>query len=158
MLCTAAGTAGARRRDKAGDAVQLAAAIHRQQVAGKLPPQHGVDRAAQVSVTGGHILLLAVAQKAEADFRVRQRRMQHGFGHERALARVLFEEFHAGGGVVKQVVDRDRRAYRARAGLDALRLAALDTITAGVLVGLGLCQHLDLGNAGNGRQRFAAEA
>ena len=36
MLRPAAGTAGTRRRDQASDVVQLAAAVHRQQVAGKL--------------------------------------------------------------------------------------------------------------------------
>ena len=56
--------------------VQLAAAVHGQQVAGKFTAQDRVDRTAQVAVAGGHILLLAVAQIAEADLRVGQRRVQ----------------------------------------------------------------------------------
>ena len=158
MLRAAAGAAGTRRRDQAGHTVQLAAAVHGQQVAGKLPAQDRVDRTAQVAVTGGHILLLAVAQIAEADLRVGQRRVQDGLGHKRALAGVLFQELHAGGRVVKQVTDRDRRADRARAGLHPTLLTAFDAVAAGVLVGLGAGQHLDAGDAGNGGKCLAAEA
>ena len=43
-------------------------------------------------------------------------------------------------------------------GPHTLGLAALDAVAAGILVGFGLGQHLDLGNAGNRRQRLAAEA
>ena len=84
--------------------------------------------------------------------------MQHRLGHEGAFAGVLLQKFHTGGGVVKQVVDRDGRAHRASTRLHTLGLAALDAVAAGILVGFGLGQHLDLGNAGNRRQRLAAEA
>ena len=158
MLRTAAGAAGTRRRDQAGHMVQLAAAVHGQQIAGKFTAQDRVDRTAQVAVAGGHILLLAVAQIAEADLRVGQRRVQDGLSHKRALAGVLFQKLHAGGRVVKQVTDRDGRADGARAGLHPTLLAAFDAVAAGVLVGLCAGQHLDAGNAGNGGKCLAAEA
>ena len=158
MLRAAAGAAGTRRRDQAGHMVQLAAAVHGQQVAGKFTAQDRVDRTAQVAVAGGHILLLAVAQIAEADLRVGQRRMQDGLSHKRALAGVLFQKLHAGGRVVKQVTDRDGRADGARTGLHPTLLAAFDAVAAGVLVGLCAGQHLDAGNAGNGGKCLAAEA
>ena len=158
MLRTAAGAAGTRRRDQAGHMVQLAAAVHGQQVAGKFTAQDRVDRTAQVAVAGGHILLLAVAQIAEADLRVGQCRVQDGLSHKRALAGVLFQKLHAGGRVVKQVTDRDGRADGARAGLHPTLLAAFDAVAAGVLVGLCAGQHLDAGNAGNGGKCLAAEA
>ena len=158
MLCPAAGAAGTGRRDQAGDFVQLTAAVHRQKVTGKLAPQHGVHGAAQVAVAGGQKLLLAVAQKAEADLRVGQCRVQNGLGHKGAFARVLFQELHAGGSVVEQFVDRDSRAHGARAGLHALRLAALNAVAAGILVSFGAGQNFDLGDTGDGCKRLAAEA
>ena len=158
MLCPAAGAAGTRRRDQTGDMVQFASAVHGQQVAGKLTAQHSIDSAAQIPVTGGHILLLAIPQEAEADLGVGQRRVQHCICHKGRLAGVLFKEFHPGGRVVEQVVDRDGRAYRPRARLDAQRLAALNAVAAGVLIGLGSGQHLDPGHAGDRGQCLAAEA
>ena len=158
MLCPAAGAAGTRRRDQTGDMVQFAPAVHGQQVAGKLTAQHGIDSAAQIPVTRGDILLLAIPQEAEADLGVGQRRVQHCIRHKGGLAGVLFEEFHPGGRVVEQVVDRDGRAYRPRTRLDAQRLAALNAVAAGVLIGLGSGQHLDPGHAGDRGQCLAAEA
>ena len=84
--------------------------------------------------------------------------MQNGLGHKGAFARILFQELHAGGGVVEQFIDRDGRAHGARAGLHTLRLAALNAVAAGVLVGFGAGQHFDLRHAGNGRKRLTAEA
>lgn len=52
MLCAAAGAAGARRRDQTCDMVKTAAAVDRQQVPGKFPPQHGVHRTAQIAIPG----------------------------------------------------------------------------------------------------------
>ena len=158
MLGTAAGAAGPGRRDQAGDLIQLTAAVHRQKVAGELAAQHRVDRAAQVSVAGGQELLLAVPQKAEADLRVGECGVQDGLRDEGSLAGVLFQELHAGGGVVEQVVDRDGRAHGARARLHALGLAALDAVAAGVLVRFGTGQHFHFSHAGDGRQGFAAES
>ena len=158
MLCPAAGAAGTGRRDQTGDMVQFTPAVHGQQVAGKLTAQHGIDSAAQIPVTGGHILLLAVPQEPKADLWVGQRCVQHCIRHKGSLAGVLFEEFHPGGRIVEQVVDRDRRAYRPRARLDAQRLAALNAVAAGVLIGLCSGQHLDPGHAGDRGQCLAAEA
>ena len=138
--------------------VQLAAAVHGQQVAGKFTAQDRVDRTAQVAVAGGHILLLAVAQIAEADLRVGQRRVQDGLSHKRALAGVLFQKLHAGGRVVKQVTDRDGRADGARAGLHPTLLAAFDAVAAGVLVRFGTGQHFHFSHAGDGRQGLTAES
>ena len=158
MLRTARRPAGARRGDKAGHFINAAIAIQRQQVAGKLPPQHRISSAAQLAVTGGHELLLAVPQKAECNFRVGQRFMQNDIRHKSSLTNVLFQELHAGGRIIEQIVHRYGGAARAGAGLHALGLAALNAIAAGVFVRFGAGQHLYPGHAGDGSKRFAAEA
>ena len=158
MLRTARRPAGARRGDKAGHFINAAIAIQRQQVAGKLPPQHRIGSAAQLAVTGGHELLLAVPQKAECNFRVGQRFMQNDIRHKSSLTDVLFQELHAGGRIIEQIVHRYGGAARAGAGLHALGLAALNAIAAGVFVRFGAGQHLYPGHAGDGSKRFAAEA
>ncbi len=78
--------------------------------------------------------------------------------HERALAGVLFQELHPGGGVVEQVPHGDGGAHRARARLHAQFLAALDAVAAGELVRLSAGEHLHPCHAGDGGQRFAPES
>ena len=158
ILRPAGGPAGPRRGDQAGQPVDAVAALHRQQVAGKLPPHRRVHCAEQPAVAGGDKLQLAFPLKPEGDLRVGKRRVQHHIRHKGALAGVLFQKFHAGGGVVEQVVDGDGGAHRAGARLHALGLAAGNAVKAGVLVRLGAGQHLHLGHAGNGGQRLAPKA
>ena len=158
VLRTAAGTAGARRRNKPRYTVQLVPAVHIQQVAGKFPPQHRVHGAAQAAVTGGDELLLAVLGKAEADFRVGECRVQHGFGNKGTLAGILFEELHPRRGVVKQVVDRNGRAHTARARLDALLLPARNAVDTGKLVVFGAGHDLHTRYTCNGGQCLPAKA
>ena len=158
MLRTARRPAGARRGNKAGHFINAAIAIQRQQVAGKLPPQHRIGSAAQLTIAGGHELLLAVPQKAECNFRVGQRFVQNDIRHKSSLTDVLFQELHAGGRIIEQIVHRYGGAARAGAGLHALGLAALNAIAAGVFVRFGAGQHLYPGHAGDGSKRFAAEA
>ena len=158
MLRTAGCPAGTRRGDKAGYFIHTAIAIQRQQVAGKFPPQHRIGSAAQLAVTGGHELLLAVPQKSECNFRVGQRFVQNDICNKRSLADVLFQELHAGRCVVEQIVHRYGGAARTGTGLHALGLAALNAVAAGVFVRFGAGQHLYPGHAGDGSKRFAAEA
>ena len=157
MLRAARTAAGARRGDEAGHLVDAALPLDRQQVAGKLPPKHGVGRAAQVAVAGGDKLLLAVLDEPEADFRVGERDVQHSLTDIAALARVLFQELHPGGGIIKQVVDRDCRAAAARAGLDFSAFPSFDAVKAGELILVGLGQQFHPGDACDGGKRFAAE-
>ena len=158
VLCAAAGTAGTRRRDKPRHTVQFVPAVHVQQIAGKFPPQHRVHGAAQAAVTGGDKLLLAVLGKAETDFRVGERRVQHGFGNKGPLAGILFEELHPRRGVVKQVVDRNGRTYAARARLDALFFPAGNAVNTGKLVVFGAGHDLHTRHACNGSQCLPAKA
>ena len=84
--------------------------------------------------------------------------MAHDVGHESTLAGILFEEFHPGRSIEKEVTDPDGGADASRTRLDGLLFPALDPVEGSALVGLGAGEHFDAGHAGDRGQRFAAEA
>ena len=158
VLHTPAGAAALGLGDEAPHPVDALPVVQLNEITAELPAQNGIGCTAQLAVTGGHELLLAVPQKAECNFRVGQRFMQNDICHKSSLTDVLFQELHAGGRIIEQIVHRYGGAARAGAGLHALGLAALNAIAAGVFVRFGAGQHLYPGHAGDGSKRFAAEA
>ena len=158
MLHTAAGAAALGRGDQAGNPVQPFLGVHLDKVTAELPPQHRVGSAAQLSIAGGDVLQLAVPDEFDTDLRVAERHMTHVICHKGALAGVLFEELHAGGGVVEQVLHPDGGAHSTGGRLPALLLTAGDAVAGGKLVHLGAGEQLYPRHAGNGSQCFTPEA
>ena len=158
MLHTATGAAALGRGDQTGDPVQPFLGVHLDEVAAELPPQHRIGGAAQLAIAGGDILQLALTDKFDADLRVAECHMTHVICHKGALAGVLFEELHAGGGVIEQILHPDGGAHSAGSRLPALLLAAGDAVAGGKLVYLGAGEQLYPCHAGNGSQCLAAEA
>ena len=157
MLHAAAGAAALGRGDQAGDPVQSFLGVHLDEVAAELPPQHRIGGAAQLAIAGGDVLQLAFPDEFDADLRVAERHMPYVICHKGALAGVLFEELHAGGGVVEQVLHPDGGAHGAGGRLPALLLAAGDAVAGGKLVHLGAGKQLYPRYAGNGSQCLAPE-
>ena len=158
MLHTAAGAAALGRGDQTTDPVQPFLGVHLDEVAAELPPQHRIGGAAQLTIAGGNVLQLAFPDELDTDLRVAECHMTHVICHKGALAGVLFEELHAGGGVVEQILYPDGGAHGAGGRLPALLLAAGDAVAGGKLVHLGASEQLYPRHAGNGSQCFAAEA
>ena len=158
MLHTAAGAAALGRGDQAGNPVQPFLEVHLDEVAAELPPQHRVGGAAQLTIAGGDILQLAFPDEFDADLRVTERHVPYVICHKGALAGVLFEELHAGGGVVEQILHPDGGAHSTGGRLPALLLAAGDAVAGGKLVHLGAGEQLYPRHAGNGSQCFTPEA
>ena len=158
MLHAATGAAALGRGDQAGDPVQPLLGVHLDEVAAELPPQHRVGGAAQLAIAGGDVLQLAFPDELDTDLRVAERHMTHVICHKGALAGVLFEELHAGGGVVEQVLHPDGGAHSTGGRLPALLLAAGDAVAGGKLVHLGAGEQLYPRYAGNGSQCFTPEA
>ena len=158
MLHTAAGAAALGRGDQAGNPVQPFLEVHLDEVAAELPPQHRVGGAAQLTIAGGDVLQLAFPDELDTDLRVAERHMTHVICHKGALAGVLFEELHAGGGVVEQVLHPDGGAHSTGGRLPALLLTAGDAVAGGKLVHLGAGEQLYPRHAGNGSQCFTPEA
>ena len=148
-LHAAAGPAGPGRCDKAGHPVAAALVLHRQKVLCKVPAKHGVDRALETAVSRRFVKLFSFADERNGHFRVGKGDAADRLAHERALAGVLFQELHPGGGVIEQVPHGDGGAHRARARLHAQFLAALDAVAAGELVRLGAGEHLHPCHTGN---------
>ena len=158
MLHTAAGAAAFGRGDQTTDPVQPFLGVHLDEVAAELPAKHRIGGAAQLTIAGGDILQLALPDEFDADLRVAECDMTYVICHKGALAGVLFEELHAGGGVVEQVLHPDGGAHGAGGRLPALLLAAGDAVAGGKLVHFGAGEQLYPRHAGNGSQCFAAEA
>ena len=158
ILHTAAGPAALGRGDEPPQAVQPAGAVHLDQIAAELPAQHRIGRAPQIPVAGGDILELALPHKTEADLGVAQSQAVDHVGHKGALAGVLFQEFHPGGGIEKEVPHPDGGAHGPGAGFGGVLLPALVAVEGGKLAGAGAGQQLDPGHAGDGGQRLAPEA
>ena len=158
ILCAAAGTAGARRRDQPVYAVSPDCVLGFHQITRKIAAQCRIGGAAQHPIAGGDKLLLALADKPKRNFRMRKRRVQHHIGHKCALAHILFQKFHAGRRVVKQIVHRNGGAHRARADLQPKLLAAFYAVHTGKLVLFGAGKHLYAGHAGNAGQCLAAKS
>ena len=78
-------------------------------------------------------------------------------GHEGALAGILFQKLHPGGGVIEEVPHPDGSADAAGTRLDGGSITALDAVDRGAFVRLGAGQHLHPRHAGNGSQCLAAE-
>ena len=158
ILHTAAGAAASGGSDQAADPVHPFRAVHRHQVPAELTSQHGIGRAAHISVPGGDILGLALPHEFEADLRIAEGQPGDHIRHKGTLARILFEEFHSGGGVVEQIPHPDGGAHSPGGRLGRLLLPALVAVEGGKLAGLGPGQQLHPGDAGNGGQCFAPEA
>ena len=158
MLHTAAGAAALGRGDQTGDPVQPFLRAHLDEVAAELPPQHRVGGAAQLAIAGGDILQLAFPDEFDADLRVAERHVPYVICHKGALAGVLFEELHASGGVVEQILHPDGGAHSAGGRLPALLLTAGDAVAGGKLVHLGAGEQLYPRHAGDGSQCFTPEA
>ena len=84
--------------------------------------------------------------------------MTHVICHKGALAGVLFEELHAGRGVVEQILHPDGGAHGTGARLTGELFSALDAVHRGKFVLLGTGGQLHPGHTGNGGQCLAAEA
>ena len=158
MLHTAAGAAALGRGDQTGDPVQSFLGVHLDEVAAELPSQYRIGGAAQLTIAGGDVLQLAFPDEFDADLRVAERHMTHVICHKGSLAGVLFEELHAGGGIVEQVLHPDGGAHSTGGRLPALLLAAGDAVAGGKLVHLGAGEQLYPRYAGNRGQCLAAEA
>ena len=157
MLHTAAGAAALGWGDQTTDPVQPFLGVHLDEVAAELPAKHRIGGAAQLTIAGGDILQLAFPDEFDADLRVAECHMTYVICHKGALAGVLFEELHAGGGVVEQVLHPDGGAHGAGGRLPALLLAAGDAVAGGKLVHLGAGEQLYPRHAGNGSQCLTPE-
>ena len=157
MLHTAAGAATLGWGDQAGNPVQPFLGVHLDKVTAELPPQHRVGGAAQLTIAGGDVLQLAFPDEFDADLRVAERHVPYVICHKGALAGVLFEELHAGGGVVEQILHPDGGAHSTGGRLPALLLAAGDAVAGGKLVRLGAGEQLYPRYAGNGSQCLTPE-
>ena len=154
MLHTSAGAAAFGRGNQTGDAVHALLIFQLNEVPAELPAQHGISRAAELAVTGGDILQFAFADELETHLGVAQGHMAHDVGHESTLAGILFEEFHPGRSIEKEVTDPDGGADASRTRLDGLLFPALDTVEGSALVDLGAGKHFDAGHAGDRGQRL----
>ena len=157
MLHTAAGAAALGWGDQTTDPVQPFLGVHLDEVAAELPAKHRIGGAAQLTIARGDILQLAFPDEFDADLRVAECHMTYVICHKGALAGVLFEELHAGGGVVEQVLHPDGGAHGAGGRLPALLLAAGDAVAGGKLVHLGAGEQLYPRHAGNGSQCLTPE-
>ena len=157
MLHAAAGAATLGGSDQTGDPVQTFLGVYLNEVAAELPPQHRIGGAAQLAIAGGNVLQLAFPDELDTDLRVAERHMTHVICHKGALAGVLFEELHAGGSVVEQILHPDGGAHSTGGRLPALLLAAGDAVAGGKLVHLGAGEQLYPRYAGNGSQCLTPE-
>ena len=157
VLHTPAGAAALGLGDEAPHPVDALPVVHLDEVTAELPAQNGIGRTAQLAVTGGDVLQFPLADKFEADLRVAEGHMGDRIGHEGALAGILFQELHPGGGVIEEVLHPDGSTDAAGTRLDGGGITALDTVDRGAFVRLGAGQHLHPRHAGNGSQCLAAE-
>ena len=158
MLHAPAGAAAFGRGDQAGDAIHTLLIFQLDEVPAELPAQNRIGRAAQLTIAGGDILQLALPDEFDTDLRVAEGHMGNRIRYKGALGRVLFEELHAGGGVVEQVLHPDGSTHRTGTRLPGDLFPALDAVDGGKLVCLGAGGQLHPRHAGNGCQCFAAEA
>ena len=158
MLHAAAGAAALGRGDETPDVVDTLLVVHFHKVPAELPAQHRVGRAPQLTVTGGDVLQFAFPDEFDAHLRVAEGHMGDRVGHEGALAGVLFEELHTGGGIVEQILHPDGGAHGTGARLTGELFPALDAVHRGKFVLLGAGGQLHPGHTGNGGQCLAAEA
>ena len=157
MLHAPAGAAAFGWGDQAGDAVHALLIFQLDEVPAELPAQNGIGCAAQLTVAGGDILQLALPDEFDTDLRVAEGHMGDRIRYKGALGRVLFEELHAGGGVVEQVLHPDGSAHCTGTRLPGELFPALDAVDGGKLVCFGAGGQLHPRHAGNGCQCFAAE-
>ena len=158
VLHAAVGAAPRRRADKALHLYMLQLVLHRDEGRGKLPAVHGVNRRGELVVARGVELLLPVPDEPEGDLRMGQGHLVQNPGDGITLCSILFQEFHPGRGVIKQVPDQDGGAV----GAARLLQGGLLFPAAGVAhpgLGLpGLGEQLYVGHGGDGGQRLPAEA
>ena len=158
ILHAAAGPAAAGRGDQPVDGVQTLPAGHFEQVAAELTAEHRVGGAAQLPVAGGDILGLALPDELEADLGVAEGLPGDHVGHKGALAGVLFQELHPGGGIEEEVPHPDGGAHRPGSRLGGLLFPAFVAVEDGAVAALGAGQQLHPGDAGDGSQRLPPEA
>ena len=158
LLHTPVGPAVGRAADKAPHPHMVQGVVHGHKAPGELPAIHRIDGRLELPVPGGVELLLALPDKPQGDFRVRQGDFVQHTGHGIGLGDVLFQELHPGRGVVKQVPDEEGASLRAAGVVQELFLAPLHHIPGadGFLLGAG--QQLHPGHRRNRSQSLSPEA
>ena len=114
VLHRAVGAPGVRLDDIAVNrhAVPLGAR-HLDHARGHFLAEYRKNRRDQLALAVGGKHLLAVADQGECDLRMGQRSVLHHAQYVTRLGEILFEEFHARGGVVEQVAHDHCRAFGA---------------------------------------------
>ena len=103
VLHGAVGPAGGGRADKALHLYMAQLVVDGNEGGGELPAVDGVNGGGELAVPRGVELFLAVPEEPEGNLRVGQGQLIQNARHGVALGGVLFEELHAGGGVVEQI-------------------------------------------------------
>ena len=100
---------------------------------------------------------LSIPQKAQGNLRVRKGHAIHHSCHGVAFYNILFQELHAGRGVIKQVPHNKSRPRSAASVFRLRSLSALNGITGPGQILLGAGHHLYPGHRCYGSQSFASE-
>ena len=157
VLHTPAGTAALGLGDKTVDPVRSLGVVQFDKAAREFPAKNGVSGSSEGAIAGRDILEFALPDKFEADFGMTEGDVTDDVRHKGSLAGIFFQELHPGRRVVEEVAHPNRGADAARARLDGLLFPTLDAVAGSAVVVFGTGQDFDTGNAGNGRQCFAAE-
>ena len=160
VLQAAAAAARAGRAGEAADAhgVALQAGGDGKHAQRGVAAQQGVYRALRSAVAGGEELLPAVPYAADGDVRTPQRAAQGSLQAGRALGLVALEELAPGGRVVKQPAHGYAGALRRAGGAHLLYVPGLEAHIRALGRAALTGGELYVRNAGDSRQRLAAEA
>ena len=124
----------------------------------EFPAVDRVNGGTQLSVAGSEQHLLAFPDKAEGNFRVRQRNPVDHRGDGVAFGLVGFEEFPSRGCIEEHLTNHDGRTHRAADFLIDRFVAAFDDVMHTDVALGGAGDEFHLGHRADGSKRLAAEA
>ena len=131
--------------------------LHRQHLLGKLTAIDRVDNREQIPVPRGAQLNLSVPDKTEGYVGIAEGNFIDDVGNSTGLGAVLFEKFHASGGVVEHIPDYNGSTRRTT-GIGKIHLlTAVDHIAAAGDALRCAGEHLHPTDGGNGSQCLPTE-
>lgn len=111
-LAAAVATGGSGQRNKTLHGKFFAAAVYRDHLFGRLPPEDGIDSGEKPAVPGGGELLLPVPEETEGDLRMGHGKPVYDGGDESAFCHVRFHELKPGRGVEEEILHHQGGARR----------------------------------------------
>ena len=147
-----------RFADKSVNGNQLIFSVHLYQIGGNIPSVHMVNNFLQTGIAGGVEFRLIIYNQLKRNLRMGQGQPLHQISDIAGFRMGRFQEFSAGGGVVKEITHQKRGSLRRSDFFQRLFFSPFNHITYAAQTGKGFGNQFHLRHRGNTGQCLSPES